>query len=117
MNAGDLSEGYRHAPMLRFPLGCSRELVRVIHSSSNHLLDSAEADLLFHCSHFRTLDEHAAACSRKPEYVEEIRARLTEMAERGLLISMKDIRELAKTRRGDVEVSPGVSCIAIPTCD
>jgi len=110
---------YRTAPLLRFPLGRSHEVVYSPLQASGRLLSGQDVGLLCSCSRFLSLEGHAERApsasegASNPGTTDRL-SRLKELAAIGLLIAGQDVLEKAcQTARH--EPREQISCIAIPT--
>lgn len=109
------SEKYRNRSFYRFKVGSGLELICSLGQPGRRILPSDVVDWLSACRIFRTLEEHerVIAESLVPERLPELRRRLREFVQSGLLVSCEGLLTLAQ---GEVSKrQPNVSTIGIIT--
>jgi len=111
---------YRCAPVVRFPMGASAELLYFPLKKIARVITPSESALLATCSRFATLDAHAeriigglpAGSAGISDALEALRA----FAANGMMLSSSDLmRRLASLPRP--EDPPRIAWLAVPTCD
>lgn len=100
------------------PVGDHTEIVYSPVNQRPHLLPAAMSALLTHCRQFKTLDAHAQAiCQGRrldPEHLGAIKAQLSQLIERGLLVSKERLLH-GFDQTVDAPQPPGITTIGFVT--
>ncbi len=106
---------FRCAPIRRFPLGKSLDLVYSVLKRSAHIVSPTDAKAAALFGRFRKASEHLAQLQQVMPAAEFASLDLAALAERGLLVSGSELLSRVSTSRAEV---PGqLAWFAVPTCD
>src|SRR5262249_51739488 len=112
---------YRRGVITQFTVGDGMELVYCKDTASAGLLPCELAALLPHCGTFRTIEERARACcgDQNPtgQAMSQMQARLKELAERGFLISDRQVFKKLIEPTVPRSTSVAIRSICFPTCN